>query len=355
MKFRTARLGGLFLALVISMVPIWGQEDYRNEIENLKAQREQVTEQEREALKKEVEIINSRLERGTITAEYASELKQQAADKRARNIEDRQAIIDSRIALLERNEGKVLEGDPDQDIWEEGISVGEGDQSWEPWEYWNKHEKYDRRTYSNLVLGFGLNNAIPEGGSLNDSPYSAWRSRYFEIGLTWRTRVFNNSNFMRVHYGFSFTFNGLRNSDNLYFTLDDNGEVVRELFPVSLDKSKFRTDNLIIPLHFEFGPSRKSQSDSRLRYSINNQFRIGVGGFAGVNLGTRQKLKYSMDGQRIKEKSKGLFDPNQFVYGLSGWIGVGCVQFQIRYDLQTILKNTEIEENNISFGLRFEI
>ena len=110
-----------------------------------------------------------------------------------------------------------------------------------------------------------------------------------------------------------------------------------------------------MPLHFEFGPSRKTETETRIRYSLKRQFRLGLGGYGGVNLGTRQKLKYRVDGQRIKEKSVGIFDPNQFVYGLSGWIGVGCVQFTVRYDLQTILKNTEVLENNISFGLRIEI
>lgn len=335
---------------------VMAQENYLKEIEDLKEQKEQIETQEREALKEEVASINDRLDQGLITEEEARTLKEDAAEKRVKNIEDRKNIIDNQIALLERNEGMILEEEKDQNIWEDGVgvSVNVGDEPWEPFE-WDGARKYDRRTYSNFVIAFGLNNVIPEGGSLNDSPYNAWRSRYFEIGWAWRTRVFNNTNFMRFHYGLSFTFNGLRNSDNFYFTVDENNLVVREVFPVGLNKSKLRTDNLIIPLHFEFGPTKKTVSDTRVRYSIKNQLRIGVGGFGGINLGTRQKLKYRLDGERTKEKSTGIFNPNQFVYGLSGWIGVGCMQFNVRYDLQTILKDSEIMENNISFGLRFEI
>ena len=348
---------GLLLFLLASFHNIAGQEGYQEEIEKLKLQREQIELQEREALKEEVESINQRLEKGQISQEEARILKESAAEKRALNIQDRKAIIDNRIALLERNEGSVLEDEKDQDTQEDddGGTVNEVVESWESFKYGKKHPKYDRRTYSNFVVAFGLNNVIPESGSLNDSPYNAWRSRYFEIGWAWRTRVFNNTNFVRFHYGFSFTFNGLRNTDNLYFTLNEDGQIIREVFPVSLDKSKLRTDNFIIPLHFEFGPSRKTESEMRIRYSLRRQFRIAVGGHAGVNMGTRQKLKYRANGDRIKEKSANIFQPNQFVYGLSGWIGVGCVQFNVRYDLQTILRNTDIKENNISFGLRIEI
>ncbi len=343
------------MLLLVSCVS-WSQEDYQKEIEELNRQREQIEVQERDALKREVESINERRDLGQITAEEAVILKENAAVKRAKNIEDRLAIIDSRIALLERNRGELLEGETEGELREEEkITIIEKDDSWDAFDKDYQYHKYDRRTYSNGIIAFGLNNAIPEGGTLNDSPYSAWRSRFFEIGWAWRTRVFNNTNFMRFHYGFSFTFNGLRNSDNLYFTQDDEGRVVREVFPEDLDKSKLRTDNLIFPLHFEFGPSKKTITDTNIRYSISRQFRLGIGGYTGINLGTRQKLKYSSNGENIKVKNKGGFNPNEFIYGVSGWIGVGSVQFNVRYDLQTILKDSDIQENNISFGLRFEI
>jgi hypothetical protein len=348
----------IFLLLLCFTVHFaFSQEDYQQEIEQLKEQRTQIETQEREALKNEVEAINRRLEEGDISAEEAKTLKESVAEKRAMNIEDRKSIIDNKIALLERNKGAVTaeEADTDSDDDEFGVTVNIGDETWEPFDSKKKYPKYDRRTHSNFIIAFGLNNAIPEGGNLNDSPYSAWRSRYFEIGWAWRTRVFNHSNFLRFHYGFSFTFNGLRNTRNLYYTTDENNQVVREVFPVSLDKSKLRTDNFIIPLHLEFGPSKKTVSETRVRYSIKRQLRLGLGGYGGVNMGTRQKLKYRVDGNRIKEKSANIFDSNQFVYGLSGWIGVGCVQFNVRYDLQTILRNTDIQEKNILFGVRFEI
>ncbi len=348
---------GVFLLSVFVVQQVFAQEEYQSEIEQLKQQREQIETQEREALKQEVESINKRLDQGVITAEEAKVLKENAAQKRALNIEDRIAIIDNRIALLERNEGHVLETDKNYDVFEDGVgvSINVGDEPWDPFKSNTKPPKYDRRTFSDFVIAFGLNNAVIEGQSLNDSPYRTWGSKFFEIGWAWRTRVFNNSNFLRLHYGFSFHFNGLKPENDQIFALNDDGQVELEPFGQRLDKSKFRTDNLVIPVHFEIGPSRKTETENTIRYSIRDQFRLGLGGYGGFNIGHRQKLKYDDNGNRVKEKLKGGLDVNSFVYGLSAYMGVDCFLLYVKYDLQPIFNDSVLEHNNISFGLRFDL
>ena len=349
-------IGVLFLSVIL-VQQLFAQEDYKTEIEKLKSQREQIAVQEREALKQEVESINDRMDKGLISVEEARILKENAAEKRALNIEDRTAIIDNKIALLERNEGHVLETDKEYDVFEDGvgITVNVGDEPWDPFKSKTKAPKYDRRTYSDFVIAFGLNNAIIEGQSLNDSPYRTWGSKFFEIGWAWRTRVFNNSNFMRFHYGFSFQFNGLKSEDDLFLAVNDDGQVEQQPFGQNLDKSKFRMDNLVIPVHFEFGPSRKTETENMIRYSIRDQFRIGLGGYGGVSIGHRQKLKYEENGDNVKEKLKRGLDVNSFVYGLSAYMGVDCVLLYVKYDLQPIFNDSVLEQQNISFGLRFDM
>lgn len=349
-------IGVLFLSVFL-VQQLCAQEDYQTEIEKLKAQREQIEVQEREALKQEVESINERMDKGLITAEEARVLKENAAEKRALNIEDRLAIIDNRIALLERNEGHVLETDKQYNAFEDGVgvSINVGDEPWDPFKSKTKPPKYDRRTYSDFVIAFGLNNSIIEGQSLNDSPYKTWGSKFFEIGWAWRTRVFNNSNFLRFHYGFSFQFNGLKSENDQYFVVNEDGLVEQQPFGQNLDKSKFRMDNLVIPVHFEFGPSRKTETENMIRYSIRDQFRLGIGGYGGVSIGHRQKLKFEENGDDVKQKLKGGLDVNSFVYGLSAYMGVDCVLLYVKYDLQPIFNDAALEQQNISFGLRFDM
>lgn len=142
--------------------------------------------------------------------EKAQELKKKAAEKRAKNIENKVAILENTIELLKRKGAVDLNtetgnieigfgsGDNDGDVLF-GIKYNTGKQ---------KKIVYDRRTYGDPIIAFGLNNAIVEGQSLNDSPYKIGGSRFFEIGWSWRTRVFKNSNALRLHYGASFQFMG---------------------------------------------------------------------------------------------------------------------------------------------------
>ena len=352
----------VFVLIAIITNSVVAQDNYKDKIQDLKEQKEKITQEEKEALKDEVEVIDKRLERGSINAEEATELKEDAARRRALNIENRLAIIDNKIALLERNKDDDL-GDDDSTIDREeetGVSIKIDDDVWikiddEEWDIFTDKAKYDRRTYSDLVFAFGLNNAIIKGQSINDTPYKVWGSRFFEIGWTWRTRVFNNTNFMRFHYGFSFQFNGLKSQDNLYYVVDDEGKTVQAPFEYPLSKSKLRMDNLVIPIHFEFGPFKTTRSENRIRYSLKDQFRIGVGAYGGLNMGTRQKLKYDQDGSNRKTKIKGGLNSSPFIYGLSGYMGVNCFSVYVKYDLNPIFKSPSDEQRNISFGLRFAI
>src|SRR5690606_35956110 len=233
------------------------------------------------------------------------------------NIENRLAIVENEIAWISRN----IEDEPGRDT----ITDKERD---------NRHYrgKGYRRTSTHLMLAAGFNNALQEGQSLSDSDFKPGGSRFFEIGLAWRTRVFENSNFLRLRYGFSFQFNGLKPTDNRYF-VEDGDLISLETYPLDLKKSKFRMDNLVFPLHFEFGPSRRVDTNKRTWFSTANKLKIGVGGFAGFNIGERQKIKYDENGENVKRKLKSDHNTNDLVYGLSGYLGWGSSALYMKYDL----------------------
>lgn len=338
------------------------QENVEQKIDSLRQQKQLVELREKEALKKEVEEIFLRQKNGEISAEEAQSLKEEAARRRALNIENKLAILDNTIALLERN-GEIVEPVQDSTRYITKIEIGWGHRDEMnnrvfgirySDKYRTKPVVYDRRTYSDLVLAFGINNAIISGQSLGDSPYELGGSRFFELGVNWRTRVFQNSNFLRFHYGISLQMNGLNPKDNQYF-VSNNGETTLETFDVDLRKSKLRMDNLVVPVYFEFGPSRVTRTESRIRYSIRNQFRLGVGGYGGFNLGTRQKLKYDRNGERVKDKLKRGYNTSDLVYGLGAYVGIDGVLLYTKYDLSPIFKDATVEQRNISFGLRLDL
>lgn len=311
-------------------------------IADLNADKESVIQNEKDDLRKEVAKINSRIENSQITATEAEVLKIEAAEKTALNIENKVAIIDNRIALLERN------GEDDNGFTVR-FKMGRDRSSKKV-----SSSNYYGRTYGSLVFAIGLNNAIIEGQSLDDSPYRIGGSKFMELGYAWSTRVFENSNFLRVKYGFSFQFNGLKFEDNRY--LVDNGDGTNSVqeFSEPLDKAKFRLDNLVIPVHFEFGSSKTYEKDGKEYFTSRRAFKVGLGGYAGVNLSTLQKLKYDLDGKDIKEKIRGGYNTNNFIYGLSGYIGWDDVSLYLKYDLNPIFKSG-LEQKNVSLGLRFDL
>ncbi|MDT7828096.1 hypothetical protein RQM65_05385 [Pricia sp. S334] len=335
-----------------------GQDDetLKYKVEQLERKKEAVTEVEREALKNEVEIINKRQDKGEISKEKAAQLKTAAAEKRAKNIDNKVAILENTIALLKRQGAVDLNTDTSFIDIGFGADDGDGDVLFGVKYNSGKQKKvqYDRRTYGGPIVAFGLNNAVIDGQSLDDSPYKIGGSRFFEIGWAWNRRILKNSNALRLHYGASLQFNGLKPESNRYFVLND-GQPELEEFEFELKKSKLRMDNLVFPVHLEFGPSEFKQNDDSIRYSIRNQFRFGIGGYGGFNLGTRQKLKYEMDGDKVKEKLKRDYNTGNLIYGLSAYAGFDSVLLYLKYDLNPIFNDAKVEQHNVSLGLRFDL
>jgi len=344
----------LFIASAIgyqsqAQIKIQVKNNIELKVEELQQQKSKVEQAERNKLREEIEEINERLEDGEITADEAEELKTKAAEKRALNIQNQLNIIDENIQLLKRN-GMIEEG-------EEEVRIDDYYTSMEFLKFSinSKKKDYDSipsRTTSGLFVAFGLNNALIDGQSIDDSPYKIGGSRFFEIGYQFETML-TKSGFARLNYGFSFQFNGLKADDNLYF-VEDEDQTVLEEFPFDLDKAKLRMDNLVIPVHFEFGPSKVEYRKRSAHYNTEN-FKVGLGGYAGLNLNTIQKLKYEEDGKNRKDKLSQSYNTSNFIYGLSGYIGYDDWALYVKYDLNTIFKDNPIEQNNISVGLRYGI
>ncbi|MBE7639699.1 hypothetical protein GUB10_05065 [Salegentibacter sp. BLCTC] len=297
--------------------------------------------EEKEKLKNQIEIVNEQLENGIITQEAAEKKKKELAEKHAKNIENKIAILENEMELRDRNADSsgsyIAFGSKGKAV---DININT--------------KKYDKRTTSDLVVAAGFNNALEEGQSLNDSDFKLAGSRFFEIGWAWKTRVFKETNWLRFRYGLSFQFNGLKPTDNRIFVEDGDQTYLQE-FSLDLDKSKFRMDNLVVPVHFEIGPSKRTETESRLHFSTYKMLKIGFGGYAGFNIGERQKLKFKEDGDKVKEKLKNNYNTNDLVYGVSAYLGWGGATLYGKYDLNPIFQDPNRELHNFSLGLRFDV
>ncbi|MCH2192770.1 hypothetical protein [Kordia sp.] len=299
-----------------------------------------ITQEEKDALKYSVEQINEKYEKGEITLQEAEKQKKKAAKLAAATIEYRMAKVKREMLT-------------DYYVQEYGSFIRFGE-LFDTRIKKKRALRYDRRTYSDIVFAFGLNNAIQDGVSLQDSDYKVGGSRFFEFGILWSTRVAKNHNFVRFRYGLTLQYNNLKPTGNRLFVDNENLTTLEE-FPNDLRRSKIRMTNLTIPLYFEFGPSRKKETDRYIRYYTNNKFKFGVGGYVGVNLAVKQKLRYKENGERVDQEFRRNFNTNNFVYGVGAYIGWDDMSLYCKYDLSPIFKSPNTEQRNISLGILFDV
>ncbi|MFD0963508.1 hypothetical protein ACFQ1O_05800 [Pseudofulvibacter geojedonensis] len=334
----------VLLLLIFSLMAI-GQEQVNDSISPIMKEKiDKVIAQEKEAMKEEVEAVNVQLDNKEISLDDAIAKKKEIANKYALRIQRRVELVKA---------GKEVGSDKNGET-KLTLNIGGGNGLFVLTKNGDTIRRKDKRTYSDIVLAFGFNNAIGEGQTLNDLDYKVGGSRFFELGFAWRTRVFKNSNWLRFKYGVSLQYNNLKLKDNKYY-VKDGDLTTAETFPHELDKSKIRFTNLVAPIHFEFGPSKKIERDTYFRYSTRKKFKVGLGGYAGIRIGTRQKLKYKVDGDREKDKIKSDFNANDFVYGLSGYVSWGSVGIYTKYDLNPLFASPNIKQHNVSLGLRFDM
>lgn len=350
MQTITKHLVYLFLLVTVSQMQAQVQEqDSISKIESLK---ETIKTEERDALKVEVEAINDKLVAKEITYEEAEKLKKEAAEKRALNIENRIAVAVNRLEFMKRNDPDYDENDKSTVL---SIKIGDSDKEILGIKTSKTPPKKNIRTTNQLLFAIGFNNALADGRSLSDSPYKLGGSGFVEFGWVWSTRVFKESNFLRLKYGLSLQWNKLDIKNDQFFVQQTN-QTTLQPFAGDLKRAKFRTTSFVVPVHFEFGPStKKVYKDGRIRYFNHDKFKIGIGGYAGINGKAVQKLAYKQDGGRVEQKIKRGYNTNTFTYGVSAYVGVGDVSLYAKYDLVPIFKNQLVEENNISLGLRIDL
>ena len=219
----------------------------------------------------------------------------------------------------------------------------------------DKIERKSKRTTSQFVFATGLNNVITERESLSDSDFRVWGSHFYEWGFTYNSRIFKNNNLLHAKYGLSLMYNNLRPTENRYFVR--NGEQTDLVTGgVNFDESRFRNVFLVAPLHleFDFSPKKTSKDGERTYFKTHESVRLGIGGYAGVRIKSKQILKYEIDDLDIKERQKGDFNVNDFTYGLSAYIGYKATSLYVKYDLNPMFQNNAVDQNNISLGVRFD-
>lgn len=324
-----------------------------------------VTEYEKRVLKNEIDALDKELEQGLISKEKAEELKLEKAKNHAANIETKVAVEEQKLNQLIQDQ---VDGKVDDEVNPKkrggtlilGSNNGSFDDSREiniaSMKVYNGEEdklnRHIKRTTSQIVFAIGANNLVTDGTAAH-SDFKYAQSRFYEWGLTLNSRIFPNHNLLHAKYGISLMYNNLHPSDNRYFVVNGNQtDLMTNAIPQK--DARFRNVNLVFPLHLEFDFTKPKIKDGKTYFRSHNSFRFGLGGYLGANLKSKQIIKYDLDGYKTVDKTRGDFNTNDFIYGLSTYIGYKATSLYLKYDLNPLFKDNVVKQNNVSLGLRFD-
>lgn len=356
----------LIIVLFCTTISQIQAQTFEDEVKRISKRIDRITNQQKDSLKMKVKEINLQLEEGKITKTKADELKKEAAIYHAQRIEVLVADQEKKLQQLvqDKVDGKIL----GEDRYYEESTFSIGSRTFQlrftDEDHWEREarrkrrwkRRWTRRTTSQFVFAMGANNVLVDNklSSLDNSPYQFWRSRFYEVGFTWKYRLQKEASQAYLKYGFSFLWNNLRPEGNQYHVVNGS-QTDLENFQFDLSESRLRHVQMTFPVHLEFDFSKdREYDDGTFRDYRNRSFRFGIGGFVGFKMGTRQYLEYrNAAGSRVEELQRGSFNQNIYHYGLSTYFAYRSTGFYVKYDLNPLFKNTEIR--NISMGVRFDL
>jgi hypothetical protein len=337
----------IYLAMLtlLAVSKLSAQETFETKAHAIAVKIENITKEEKAALKFEIEAVNQDLEKGLITKEQADERKMKLAEIRSKNIETRvgQAQEELKDLVKQKVDGKLKET---VDKVKYNINIG-----WKVKDSIRK-SRGEFRTTSQFVFAAGLNNLVTDK-SIANSDFRYWGSHFYEWGFTSNTRIIKNNNLLHLKYGISVMYNNLRPTDNRFF-VENGNQTNLETSTVNLDDSRFRTVYVTAPVHLEFDFTKTKETDGKKIFKSHESVRFGIGGYAGFRVKSKQILKYEFDGNDVTQKARGSFNANDFIYGVSTYIGYKETSLYLKYDLNPLFKDNTIKQNNISLGVRFD-
>ncbi|MFC2109862.1 hypothetical protein ACFLSU_04730 [Bacteroidota bacterium] len=332
-------------------------ENFEDRVKEISRKIERITLKEKSFLKDKVKEIQQQEEKNEITKEQAKIFKLEAATFHAELIEKKIEPLQKQLEDLVQKqvEQNINNFSTPKEAISESIKIdkNEGEISIHKKFKYNSKKHSSKKTTTQFVLAYGINNIINNHQikSLDNSEYKFWKSHFYEMGWSFKTRLAKDASKVYLKYGGSFVWNYLRAKDNKYQQVNGNVTTL-QVHPQDLSKSKFRNVYLNFPMHLEFDFSNNHKNeDGTKRDRTHKSVRIGLGGYAGVKLSTKQSLKYENNiGHTVTEKQKGDFNTSNFTYGLSSYIAYKSLGLYAKYDLSPLFKDTETR--NISIGLR---
>lgn len=205
-------------------------------------------------------------------------------------------------------------------------------------------------------FGIGFANWLDQNDERYDDPekkLSGGSSMYYELGFKSSTflgkenpkRTFKYRSRTSFDYGMLLVSRYYHFNDKSFsINRADNG--VSNIDDVQITKSVFSQTSLEVPLTLTHHFGKK----------VNSSFIVSAGVYGGINLRSRQKMKYSVNNEDYKAKWINDFNTNRVYAGAQGSIGFGNIHLNARYNFTKLFKSSsDIEVYPYTIGLSVEL
>ena len=291
----------------------------------------QIVQEEKSAIEKKIATIDKEFAEGKLNATEATAKKEEIANVYSETINDR--IQDVNFNLDDIIKQQVA------------FSIMNGEDPITPK---TKQDITKRYRIVNQINGYGSFGYMAFTGKNNEQLDKHEKfSSNLTAGLIYERQLSLTSPFNFLAGGL-FSWRTYRIDDDMHFNRDENGNVGLIKSEKSLDKSKLRSAYFMVPVGFKYNFSKVKNLTEDFAYRPQGKHYIAAYLYGGTLLSSNNIYK----GDGVRNKEKGNYNVNNFIYGAEVTIGLGLIDVFVRKDFNNYFKNNTFDNRKmIQFGI----
>ncbi|MGV0829300.1 PorT family protein [Empedobacter brevis] len=290
----------------------------------------QIVQEEKGAMEKKIIAVDKELAEGKLTASEATARKEEIANVYSETINDRIQEVNFNLddIIKQQVAFSIMNGDPVTPKTKQDVTK--------------------RYRIVNQINGYGSFGYMAFTGKKNEELNQHEKfSSNLTAGMIYERQLSLTSplNFLT---GALFSWRTYRLDDDMRFNRDENGNIGIIKSEKSLDKSKLRSAYFMVPVGFKYNFSKVKNITEDFAYRPQAKHYIAAYVYGGTLLSSNNIYK----GDGVRNKQRGNYNVNNFIYGAEVTIGLGLIDVFVRKDFNTYFKdNTFDNRKMIQFGI----
>lgn len=290
----------------------------------------QIVQEEKGAMEKKIIAVDKELAEGKLTASEATARKEEIANVYSETINDRIQEVNFNLddIIKQQVAFSIMNGDPVTPKTKQDVTK--------------------RYRIVNQINGYGSFGYMAFTGKKDEELKQHEKfSSNLTAGMIYERQLSLTSplNFLT---GALFSWRTYRLDDDMRFNRDENGNIGVIKSEKSLDKSKLRSAYFMVPVGFKYNFSKVKNITEDFAYRPQAKHYIAAYAYGGTLLSSNNIYK----GDGVRNKQRGNYNVNNFIYGAEVTIGLGLIDVFVRKDFNTYFKdNTFDNRKMIQFGI----